>query len=162
MVRAAWTRAYEEGCGPSCRRRAPSHTVQSCVSGPFGALEPNGAYSGGAPHTPRWRQVDLESISSARGTDTKFAPCATFAIALLGAPLPHHAVDAPHRRHHRTAPYHESAGLRASSARVSQRPSVGGAHLSSPRFHMGARTTAGQISAGLPVTRGTSVFGPRT
>jgi len=48
-----------------CTRRAPSHTVQSCVSGPFGALEPNGAYSGGAPH-PRWRQVNLDSISDLR------------------------------------------------------------------------------------------------
>ena len=48
-----------------CTRRAPSHTVQSCVSGPFGALEPNGAYSGGAPH-PRWRQVNLDSVSDLR------------------------------------------------------------------------------------------------
>ena len=52
MARAAWMRAH--GDGPRarvCPRRAPSHTVQSCVSGPFGALEQNGAYSGGAPHT---------------------------------------------------------------------------------------------------------------
>ena len=68
-----------------CTRRAPSHTVQSCVSGPFGALEPNGAYSGGAPHTPRWRQVNLDSISvGARGIGAKLP----FATAALGAPLP--------------------------------------------------------------------------
>ena len=67
-----------------CTRRAPSHTVQSCVSGPFGALEPNGAYSGGAPH-PRWRQVNLDSISvGARGLGAKLA----LATAPLGAPLP--------------------------------------------------------------------------
>ena len=152
-----------------CTRRAPSHTVQSCVSGPFGALEPNGAYSGGAPH-PRWRQVNLDSISDLRrcarpGREAGLSDGATRCAAA------HHALDhrpatavapapPPHRR--RTAPYHESAGLHASPARVSQRPSVGGAHPSSPRFHMGARTSAGQISAGLPVTRGTSVFGART
>ena len=67
-----------------CTRRAPSHTVQSCVSGPFGALEPNGAYSGGAPH-PRWRQVNLDSISvGAHGLGAKLR----LATAPLGAPLP--------------------------------------------------------------------------
>ena len=139
-----------------CTRRAPSHTVQSCVSGPFGALEPNGAYSGGAPHTPRWRQVNLDSILFRRarqGREAALCDCATRCAAA------HHALDSrpaiatataspPHRHrtatapsHHTTAPYHESAGLRASPARVSQRPSVCGAHPSSPRFHMGARTT---------------------
>ena len=50
-----------------CTRRAPSHTVQSCVSGPFGALEPNGAYSGGAPHrqvAPSQPRRDLQSASA--------------------------------------------------------------------------------------------------
>ena len=57
------------GCGRTktaqarvCPRRVPSHTVKSCVSGPLGALEQNGAYSGGAPH----RQVGGASAYRAR------------------------------------------------------------------------------------------------
>ena len=85
-----------------CTRRAPSHTVQSCVSGPFGALEPNGAYSGGAPH-PRWRQVNLDSISDLRrcarpGREAGLSDGATRCAAA------HHALDhRPATHRHRTA-----------------------------------------------------------
>ena len=51
------SRPGRRGCGRTktaparvCPLRVPSHTIQSCVSGPLGALEQNGAYSGGAPH----------------------------------------------------------------------------------------------------------------
>lgn len=82
-----------------CTRRAPSHTVQSCVSGPFGALEPNGAYSGGAPH-PRWRQVNLDSISvAAHGLGAKLL----LTTAPLGAPLPTPLRPSPPPHRHRTA-----------------------------------------------------------
>ena len=98
-----------------CTRRAPSHTVQSCVSGPFGALEPNGAYSGGAPH-PRWRQVNLDSISvGARGLGAKLPLDSDGATRCAAA---HHALD--HRRH-RTAtapPPHGTLPRISGAARV--------------------------------------------
>ena len=99
-----------------CTRRAPSHTVQSCVSGPFGALEPNGAYSGGAPH-PRWRQVNLDLISDLRrwarpGREAALSERGTRCAAA------HHALD--HRRH-RTAtapPPHGTLPRISGAARV--------------------------------------------
>ena len=112
-----------------CTRRAPSHTVQSCVSGPFGALEPNGAYSGGAPHTPRWRQVNLDSVLFRRarqGREATLCDCATRcaaahhaqdsrpAIATATAPPPHRHTP-PYRTPH--TPRHPTTNQRGCARR---------------------------------------------
>ena len=125
-----------------CTRRAPSHTVQSCVSGPFGALEPNGAYSGGAPHrqvAPSQPRRDLRRRARP-GCEAALSDRATRCAAA------HHALD------HRSAAATATAAAAAATATAARPPPHGRTaarpHGTLPRIS-GAARVAG---AGLPET----------